>query len=167
MDKNFTDFEVEVAEKIDAAYKYVTRDDFGYLRLFVEEPVKNDETYNQWAVFHDKNNYFTGVIFPFVNDFKDIRADDEEPTLIQDIIDSKYFGLTYSDCAYLREVLKPLEQYNNRDDVFTLKKYKGVLEIKVMDWTPIMLPLETSSGKYCGLKEDKVYTVNELEIFDE
>lgn len=67
----FTEDEKAILRNIDEDYKYITRDSFGDLELFMEEPSKRN---NYWGSSCD--NEFFDI---FNNIFKCIKWEDEEP----------------------------------------------------------------------------------------
>ena len=67
----FTEEEKAILRNVDEDYKYITRDSFGGLELFVEEPSKEN---NYWDCYCD-NAFFD----MFSNIFKCIKWTDEEP----------------------------------------------------------------------------------------
>ena len=77
-----TEQEKVILQSIDPKYKYITRDKDGLLCVYENEPSKCNEFWNP-------NEGELAEIGAFNHLFKNVKWRDEEPTLIQDLLNPK------------------------------------------------------------------------------
>lgn len=167
--KKFSDFEVEFVKHIDKRHQYIARDKDDNLACYTKKPSKrhdDGEWYNY--TFHGK------YILEFDDIFPSIKWEDDEPTLIKDIIENKYIPiLDKKEKEYLEGVIRPWKD----KEVFIFKdgscnvKYE-YLTIRIKDYEnhvhDIKLPLFKKGTMYEGLITDRTYgyTLKELGLFE-
>lgn len=162
--KEFTEDEKTIARNINKRYKWMARDKFGTLHVYMLKPVKKEST-KTWG-----SSCYEIARVDFLLDkglFKSISFEDDEPTLIRDIYDPQVLDDTERE--YLKVVLKPF--HDEVDYVEKLEDYlidghtleKEYLFIKLYDGTLIFPDFD--AGKiYVGMELSKKYTLKELGI---
>lgn len=165
--KKFSDFEVEFAKRIDKQYQYIARDKDGFLTCYAKKPSKRHAK-GKWSnyTFQEYYNLEFDDIFP------SIKWEDDEPTLIKDIIENKDIPLLEKkEKEYLEGVIRPWKD----KEVFIFKdgscnvKYE-CLTILIKDYGKnihdITLPIFKKGTMYEGLEVNEMYTIKELGLFE-
>lgn len=111
--KEFTEDKKIIARNINKIYKWIARDKFGTLRVYLLKPVKKEST-RMWGSSCDEIARVDFLLDKGL--FKSIRWEDDEPTLIRDIYDPQVLDDTERE--YLKVVLKPFHKKVNY-----IKKY--------------------------------------------
>lgn len=167
--KEFTEDEKIIARNIDKRYKWIARDKFGTLCVYLLKPFKKEGT-RMWVSSCAEIARVDLLLDKGL--FKSIRWEDDEPTLIRDIYDPQV--LDDIEREYLKEVLKPFHEkvvyvvkhgIDFKDGRHCDKEY---LYIKFCE-RDVAFPNFTfpgfNSGKmYSGMELDKKYKLNELGI---
>ena len=72
-----------ILETVDKKYKYIARDEGG--NLFIYSSSEIEKFMNEWCYGNDKGVHFSFAVFNIL--FKMVKWEDEEPTLIADLLD--------------------------------------------------------------------------------
>lgn len=162
--KEFTEDEKIIARNIDKRYKWIARDKFGTLCVYLLKPFKKEGT-RMWVSSCAEIARVDLLLDKGL--FKSIGWEDDEPTLIRDIYDPQI--LDDAERRYLKIVLRPFH-----DGVVYVKKLqshtiagraynKEYLHIKLHD-EGFTLPSFDSGKMYSGMELNKKYTLKELGI---
>lgn len=118
-----TEQEKVVLQSIDSEFKYIARDKNGFLYLYVDEPTKQEKSWYPETDYSD--------LCAFNHLFKNISWEDEEPTLIEDLLNSK----STEEILINKTMVYKLEYWQNllqRDNINSKKivreEIKKVLE---------------------------------------
>ena len=71
-----------ILENVDKKYKYIARDEGG--NLFIYSSSEIEKFMNEWCYGNDKGVHFSFAVFNKL--FKMVKWEDEEPTLIADLL---------------------------------------------------------------------------------
>ena len=71
-----------ILETVDKKYKYIARDEGGNLFIYSSSGI--DKFMNEWCYWNDKGVHFSFAVFNKL--FKMVKWEDEEPTLIADLL---------------------------------------------------------------------------------
>ena len=157
--KEFTEDEKIIAMHINKKYKWMARDKSGGLYIYMSKPTKKGSSSN-WLV--DNFLYINIKNFIDAKDmFSSIKWEDDEPTLIRDIYDSRI--LDDAEKEYLAAALKPLTKVKciikARSPIYQEREYLGV---NFETGEVMVFPFFEEQTMYKGMKTDKAYTPEEL-----
>ena len=160
--KEFTEDEKTVARNIDKKYKWIARDENGFLKIYTQKPIKRKIA---WFVNRlDDCDTFAGFKYMF----QSIRWEDDEPTRISDIYNPQI--LDDVEREYLKAVLKPFHE-EVENDVKSGNRFDGDRGYYIKEYLLIKLyneefafPDFDEGEMYSGMKLNKKYTLDELGI---
>ena len=77
-----SEVEKVILENVDKKYKYIARDEGGNLFIYSSSGI--EKFMNEWCYWNDKGVHFSFAVFNKL--FKMVKWEDEEPTLIADLL---------------------------------------------------------------------------------
>lgn len=165
--KKFSDFEVEFAKHIGKRYQYIARDKDDALACYRKKPSKlhAEEGWSDYTFYGEYTLQFDDI-------FPSIKWEDDEPTLIKEIIENKDIPLLdKKEKEYLENVIRPWkdeEVFISKDRSWNVKYEYLTIQIKDYenDAHDITLPRFKKGAMYKGLEVNEMYTLEELGLFE-